>query len=171
MTGKVPRSLKRLKTWITARRRKMREAVYWVLAACLSLVLVIPFAIAIRPDFQLLANLQSISTALLTAEGILVGLAVLQKAPLSRFVTGFLSLMALLFSLDTLMLIPIVSQIQGANARTQVDVLPPFTISPLDLFFWNIALFIAAALSIFGLGIATEFYDIRLKKQKPPREK
>jgi len=144
--------------------------VYIALVICLSIVLVIPFATVIRPDFQSVANLQTISTVLVTVEGILVGLAVIQKTPFSRVVSGFLNLMALLVSVDTLMLITLVSQIKGGNATTRVDVLAPFTMSPLDLFFWNTGFFLAGALSYFVLGMTTDFYNIRLKKKEATKE-
>jgi hypothetical protein len=165
-----PQTIVRLEKWLQAKDKQLREWIYRILAVSVSIGLVISFGIAIRPDFQSLASLQSISTVLLTVEGILVGLAVLQKSPLARVITVFLSLMALLFSLDTLMLILIVSQVQAATVRTQVDVLPPFTMSPLDLFYWNMVWFFATVISYFGMGTATDLYQISLKKRsEPPR--
>src|SRR6266571_4169076 len=152
--------------WVTAAR--VRGGVYLALGICVSLVLTISTTLAISKSFSSLSlsSLQSISGVLLTVEGILLALVVLVKDPFTRVLTGFLSLMALLFSLDTLMLTTVASQLSGGSVNSAIDVLTPYTITPLSLFQWNLVFFAALVVSYFSRAIRADLEKIRLKDRK-----
>lgn len=153
-----------------ARGDTFREWIYLGLSIPVALALTISVMLANEPNSWSLASLQSVSMVLLVVEGILLGLSPVLKDPYSRVVIGFLSLMAMLFSLDTVMLIGIVSQVAGASVTTTSNVLMPFTFSPLNLFYWNIGFFSASVISYLGNSIYADLKLIRLKR-KPSEEK
>ncbi len=77
-----------------------------------------------------------------------------------------INLMALLFSLDTLMLTTVASQLSGGSVNSAIDVLTPYTITPLSLFQWNMVFFAALVVSYFSRAIRADLEKIRLKDRK-----
>jgi len=157
-----PTSMMKQKYWDA---KRMRDWVYRVFAFCVALALTISVVVVLRASFTSLQNLQTISTALLTVEGILLGLSPVMREAYQRVIIGFFSLMSMLFSLDTLILVGLVLQNPNGTVNTPIDVFMPYTITPLNVFYWNVGFFAASVIAYLGIGINADLELVKIKKR------